>query len=108
MPDELTTTPEHVELIRRLAELNPEACRLEPRSIYDACIIGITDNPKDQWPREPGVYVAVYGAEKCIAAAVEASDGGSYDEALDSFHYNTSGGYYGPGTPTFVWEEGEE
>ena len=97
----------YVEILERLVQLNPEALLLEPREIYDSCVVGITDEPKDHWPRIGGTLVAVYGAEKCIEAWCSANEA-SWVSGLEWFGYNTSGAWVGEGTPTFVWEEGEE
>ena len=59
------------EILEALSNYNPDALLLEPRSVYDPCIVGMTDTPEDQWPREPGFIVAVYDAEMCVEAIME-------------------------------------
>lgn len=54
------------EIIAALGAQNPDALLLEPRSVYDPCVVGMTDEPDDHWPRTGGTLVAVYSAEKCI------------------------------------------
>ena len=51
------------EILSALEAKNPDALLLEPRDIYDPCIVDMTDAPDDHWPREPGFTVAVYSAE---------------------------------------------
>ena len=48
------------EILAALKAKNPDALLLEPRDIYDPCIVDMTDAPDDHWPREPGFTVAVY------------------------------------------------
>ncbi len=97
-------TPEQI--VERLAEVNPEAYLLEPRDVYDAALVGLTDDPKDHWPREAKVTVAIYDEDKCIEAIMEWMDT-NYEGALDWFGFNTSGAYVGEGTPTFTSDEEE-
>jgi len=97
------TTAEILEL------LGDKALLLEPREVYDDCLVGVTAEPKDNWPRKGGVTVAVYDAEKCIEAIrTKLIDGGSYEAAADWFGFNTSGGWNGEGTPTFVWPDDDD
>jgi hypothetical protein len=100
------------EIIAALGAQNPEALLLEPRSVYDPCVVGMTDEPDDHWPRAGGTLVAVYGAEKCVEAWCSEYEA-SAEAGLEWFGYNTSGAWMGENTPTFVWEqelleEGEE
>lgn len=89
------------QILRALATSNPEALLLEPRGLYDAALVGITQVPEDHWPREPGVWVAVYSREKCIDLI--AKDAGcDVMDAIEHFEFNVSGGWNGSGTPTFV------
>ena len=95
------------EILDALSNYNPDALLLEPRSVYDPCIVGMTDTPNDHWPREPGFVVAVYDAEMCVEAIM--ADGEcSYSDAVEWFSFNTSGAWMGQNTPTFRyigWEE---
>lgn len=84
-----------------LAALPDDACLLEPREHFDAALIGVTDKPGDHWPRESGMTVAVYGAEKCIEAIMEWLEC-DYEAAAEWFEFNISGAWVGEGTPTFV------
>lgn len=83
-----------------LEKLPPNACLLEPRLVFDSCLIGVTDNPDDHWPRKEKQVVAVYDTHKTIAA-IEFWLECSPEEALDWFNYNTCGAWVGEGTPTF-------
>ena len=84
-----------------LARLSPEALLLEPREFFDAALVNATDSPNDHWPRHNGVTVAVYDVAMCIEA-IQQWMGGDQESACEWFDFNTSGGWYGEGTPTFV------
>jgi hypothetical protein len=105
------------EILDALAVENPEALLLEPRSMYDPCVVGMTSSPDDHWDRKPGFVVAVYDANKCIEAIVnELVDEDSsalvnddiWSVAVEHFEFNTSGAWVGQNTPTFRYEKGEE
>ena len=70
-----------------------DACLLEPRDEYDACIIGIgyrfTEGP-----------LAVYS----IPMVLKVMEGWGMDEqeAQEYFEYNTIGAWMGDGTPIFI------
>lgn len=82
---------------------------LEPRDTYDKALIGFTTSPQDQWlrNRNTGTLIAIYSAERCIEALMEA-EGWDYEEAVEWFDSNTSNAWVGEGTPTFQWEGGED
>lgn len=88
------------DLIAQLADKNPEALLLEPRDVYDPCVIGITNEPDDNWTRAQQVYVAVYDSDRCIEAIMGWAEC-DYTAAIEWFSYNTSGAWAGNGTPTF-------
>lgn len=90
--------------IQRLAALNPEALLLEPRDVYDSCVVDITDNPDDDWPRQTPAWVAVYDGEAVIEATSQAN-GSSLEEAAEHVGYNMVGAWLGEGTPAFKWED---
>jgi|TARA_Y100000310_G_scaffold74364_2_gene70546 hypothetical protein len=92
------------ELLEQLAQQNPQALLLEPRDVYDAALVAITDEPEDHWPRKERVYVAVYDTDKCVGA-VMGWLGCGYDEAQEWLDFNTYGAWLGEGTPTFCNEE---
>lgn len=75
---------------------------LEPREVFDKCIVGFTTEPKDRWPRTTNTEVAVYSAQKVIEALME-SESWDYEEALEWFEFNTEGAWMGERTPTFTW-----
>jgi len=89
------------EILNHLETTNPEALLLEPRAVYDAALVGITDHPQDHSPRAEKKTVAVYDTAKCLEALMEWMEC-DYSEAQDWFGYNTSGAWAGEGTPTFV------
>ena len=93
-------TPE--EILEALDKLNPQALLLEPRDVYNPALVGVTDDPKDDWTRESRVYVAVYDEVACIEAIMKWLDCDSAT-AEEWFGFNTSGGWAGEGTPTFRW-----
>ena len=88
-------------LLERLEGLNPEACLLDPRENYDLAIAGIVEGATDHWPRKTKSWVVVYSTQGCIEAIKEILDCDDA-EAWDWFGFNTSGGWYGEGTPTFT------
>ncbi len=88
-------------LLERLEVANPEACLLEPRDLYDLALTDITDAAKDHWGRKEKVFVAVYSTQACIKAIMQHLDCDDA-EAWEWFGFNTSGGWYGEGTPTFT------
>ena len=90
--------------LERLVELNPEALLFEPREVFDAALVGITDEPKDHWPRAQPTWVAVYDEDRCIQAVMHWL-GCGYGEALDYYSYNTLGAWVGENTPTIVSSE---
>ena len=90
--------------IQRLAALNPDALLLEPRDVYDSCVVDITDNPHDHWPRQTPAWVAVYDGEAVLEATSLAHDC-THEEAAEHVGYNMVGAWLGDGTPTFRWED---
>lgn len=83
-----------------LARLSEESMLLEPREFFDKALVDVADKPKDHWPRQGGVTVAVYDREKCIEAIMVWMDC-DYEAALEWFSVNTEGAWVGEGTPTF-------
>jgi hypothetical protein len=70
-----------------------EACLLEPRDEYDACVIGIGY-------RFSSGPLAVYSIPKVLQ--VMESWGMDDQEAQEFFEYNTIGSWMGDGTPMFI------
>ena len=83
-----------------LARIDPDALLLEPREFFDEALVDATDKPKDRWPRQGLMVVAVYDRDKCIEA-IQKWLGCDEDAAQDYFGYNTEGAWIGEGTPTF-------
>jgi hypothetical protein len=71
-----------------------EACLLEPRDEYDACVIGLGY-------RFSSGPLAVYSIPKIL----EVMEGWGMDEeeAMTNFEYNTIGAWMGDGTPIFIY-----
>ena len=84
-----------------LKSLPENSLLLEPRLVFDSCLVGVTNAPNDQWPRKEKRKVAVYNTEKIVKAISVWLDCPE-DEAVEWFHYNTSGSWMGEGTPTFI------
>lgn len=95
-----------MELVARLAELNPDALLLEPRTVFDAALIGMTDKAADHWPRKEAPLVAVYDEDKCIKAIMQWL-GCDYGDALDYYSFNTAGAWVGENTPTIISTGGQ-
>ena len=89
------------EIERIKASLSPEALLLEPRSVFDCCLIGFTSNPQDHWERKSSIIVAVYSFDLIMEILVKDSN---WEQASDHFFFNTAGAYLGAGTPTFKYE----
>ena len=103
-------------LVEVIQELNPEALYLKPRELYDPCIVGITNNPRDKWDRKTKTWVLVYDTKKCVEAIArnilddgeEIPDYETYQAAVEWFEFNTSSAWVGESTPAFRcagWEE---
>tara|TARA_A100001391_G_scaffold139039_1_gene97328 strand:+ start:5131 stop:5454 length:324 start_codon:yes stop_codon:yes gene_type:complete len=100
-------------LLRILNAKNPEALLLEPRNIYDPCVVDITNKPEDHWNRASTVWVAVYDAQLCVEAIVQSlmeeeeprSLFEAYDAATDYFSHNVAGCWDGENTPCFFYSE---
>ena len=93
------------EALKGLLDRNPDALLLEPRDVYDRCLVGFTDKPEDSWPRKEGVFVAIYDAWRCVEEFAAAHDT-NMQTSVEWFEFNTAGAWVGEGTPTFRYEEG--
>jgi len=77
-----------------LAELDPDLLLLEPREIYNKCIVGLVERAGSA----PRVCYDVNKVIKCL------TDGGMTEgEAYEFFDYNMIGAYMGEHTPIFLW-----
>ena len=98
------------QILEALRALNPEALLLEPRKMFDPCLVGMTNTPTDDWPRVTDTWVAIYDADKCVRAMIDEiiheddsmDEGEVWQIAVDNFDYNVSGGWMGEHTPTFI------
>jgi len=72
-----------------VSELSPEALVLEPRAVYDCCIVAVTNKGS-----------AIYNMEKVIEAGVSVF--GNYEESLEWHDFNTFSTYMGKMSPKFV------
>lgn len=75
---------------------------LEPRETFDRALVGVTDKPRDWWPRRTNTFVAVYSIPLCIEAMVQDNEGWTHDDAVEFFEFNTAQAWVGEGTPTFI------
>tara|TARA_B100001094_G_C17823459_1_gene619677 strand:+ start:93 stop:320 length:228 start_codon:yes stop_codon:yes gene_type:complete len=69
--------------------------------VFDSCLVGVTDNPKDHWTRKEKLLVAVYDTDRTVEAIALWLDC-SLEDALDWFYYNTANAWMGEWTPTFT------
>lgn len=82
--------------IEQVAEINPDAIVLEPRSTFNRAIIGMDMDGK-----------LVYSATKIVKALVD-EDGMTEEEAIEFFEYNTLGAIQpmnNPNKPLLVYDE---
>ena len=82
--------------IEQVAEINPDAIVLEPRSTFNRAIIGMDMDGK-----------LVYSATRIVKAFVD-EDGMTEEEAIEFFEYNTLGAIKpmnNPNKPLFVYDE---
>ena len=77
--------------IERIQDINPESIVLEG---LDDAIIGVGIS-FDLDPR------LTYSIDKIIGILMD-RDGMSYDEAMEYYHFNIAGGYFGEHGPIFV------
>lgn len=70
-----------------------EAMLLEPREVFDPCVIGIASRI--------GLRVAAYDTELVIAALQE-HQGMDEEEAREYFDFNIAGAWVGEGSPLFI------
>ena len=104
----LTAWYRALEFIRVHAPDSP-ALLMEPRSIFDAAIVGVTNvKDCDHWSRSTSTPIVIYDPELCIRRKVHHGDFyaidddmGDYAAAADAFYYNRDG-WVGKGTPTFL------
>jgi len=94
------------EVAAGLLARNPDALLLEPREVYDRCLVAFTDQPDDHWPREGGVFVAVYDVQTCIEAFAKAENV-DWSTSVEWFEFNTAGAWVGENTPTFRYRSEE-
>ena len=84
-----------------LARLDPDAILLEPQEFFNEALVDATDKPRDHWPRQARMVVAVYDQERCVEA-VQKWLKCSEERAWDYFGHAISGAWMGDGTPTFI------
>lgn len=89
-------------LLRRLAELNPDALLIEPRSVFDRAIVRITDAPADHWSRSQGVWVAVYCGHALVSLLMD-QERMSYSSAIEWVGCNMEGFCSGADTWSIEW-----
>jgi len=86
------------ETLAFLEKYESEALLYEPRPALDRALIGVTQEPKDHWPREPGPYVAVYAWDTTVEVYADDLEMG-WEDASDWVSFNTAGAYVGRFTP---------
>jgi hypothetical protein len=96
------------EITERLADLNPEAILFEPRELYDSAIIGLTNQPKDNWTRtSPSPWVAIYDYDLLVKSTIqmlgpdteESKEYDIFEAAQEWVDFNILGLWAGDGTP---------
>ena len=104
-----------ITLAEALLLLNPEAKLLEPREVYDDCIVGLAaSHPADRWramrPSGPDAgVVAIYDVSRLLDRLASGADTEEeYLEVSDHVDQNLGGAWQGPGTPIVVLWDGEE
>jgi hypothetical protein len=76
---------------------------LEPRSVYDPCIIGTVERFHDRF--------VLYSKSKVLEAVVAGiptegpEDYDPYSEALEHYYFNIAGAFVGEQTPGFLEDE---
>jgi hypothetical protein len=71
-----------------------DAMLLEPRDVFDACVIGIAERIN--------LRVAAYDTNKVIQALMD-HQGMEQDEAEEYFDFNIAGSWVGEGSPVFLY-----
>lgn len=84
-----------------------EILLLEPRDVYDPCLVGVVERFNDTF--------ALYDRQKVIEAIMASSEGDEEDEdydartsAMEHYQFNIVGGWVGSGTPAFLIENEED
>ena len=91
-----------------MSGLNPETLELaaelellfmEPREVYDSCIVGVAQRFND--------YFLVYSKTKVLARIIEGSPGAEDPEtdANEYFDFNVVGGWFGEGTAAYLLDD---
>lgn len=75
-----------------------DAMLLDPREVFDACVIGIAERIN--------LRVAAYDVDKVLQALID-HHGMDEDEAQEYFDYNIAGSWVGEGSPVFVYPFGD-
>lgn len=74
-------------------DVQTELLFFDPPEIFDDAILGIG--------RRFTAYFIVYDGDKVVDNF--AAEFGSMEDAIEHFEFNVIGGWYGDGTPTFVF-----
>lgn len=88
----------HTDLIDELLE-GSDAMLLEPREVFDHCVIGIAERVN--------LRVAAYDSSKVIQA-LQDYHGMDEDGATEWFDFNIMNAWVGEGSPVFMYVYGEE
>lgn len=84
------------EIDRFAEESGEEFLLLEPRDMYDPCLVGVVTRFNQTF--------ALYSRAKVIAA-IMADTGCDREEAEEHFGFNIIGGWVGDGTPAFLLDD---
>jgi hypothetical protein len=76
-----------------------DAMLLEPRDLFDACVIGIAERIN--------LRVAAYDVAKVLQVLMD-HHGMDEEEAEEYFDFNIAGSWVGEGSPVFVHQFGED
>jgi hypothetical protein len=76
-----------------------DAMLLEPRDLFDACVIGIAERIN--------LRVAAYDVDKVLQALMD-HHGMDEEEAQEYFDFNIAGSWVGEGSPVFLYLFGDE
>jgi hypothetical protein len=76
-----------------------DAMLLEPRDLFDPCVIGIAERIN--------LRVAAYDVEKVLQVLMD-HHGMDEDEAQEHFDFNIAGSWVGEGSPVFLYLFGDE
>lgn len=107
--NELVATPATPNDLMSRFDIPETALVLEPREVYDACIVDVTASPEDLWAdhRDGTTPVVVYSSSKLVDALMK-HDEASREDALEHVVANIEGSWNGPATWAVRWDDGAD